>query len=425
MRTDSNGEFLLAEVASGSQTLVIDGTSAGEGQRQYGRYEYHLDVQAGKLNALPFVIWMSRLDTAHTVQIASPTSGETVLTTPRIPGLELRIPPNKVIRDAAGRIVTQVSITPIPVDQPPFPLPNVPVPIYFTIQPGGAHLEDVAGTGAIGARLIYPNFTSSPPGARMDFWNYDSHDRGWYVYGQGSVSADGRQTIPDPGVAIYEFTGAMIGTGLFLHERVDLRIADVVPIEVRRTYRPRDGATRSFGIGTMLSYDLFLVGDTFPYTYQDLILPDGGHIHYTRTSAGTSFEDAIYKHTGTQSAFSYFRDHGAGYNGGHDAHRRSDARARRRIHRPESRDGHKQPGRNDRRGDRQPARSDRALPRGVPAPRRRPADYHDVQHRSACLSCPASPGRKRCAPWSAWVCGRAPARQPHRHAPRLERLRGA
>jgi RHS repeat-associated protein len=345
VQTDSNGEFLLSDVPSGSQTLVIDGAPASQPNRRYGRYEYYMNVQAGQLNALPFVIWMTRLDTAHAVQIASPTTDETVVTTPRIPGLELRIPANKVVRDAAGKIVTQVSITAIPVDQPPFPLPNVPVPVYFTIQPGGAHLEDVANTGSIGARLIYPNFTSSPPGARMDFWNYDSHDRGWYVYGQGSVSADGRQTIPDPGVAIYEFTGAMIGlpsnapadgpppdgcwwggcgsnrklicsdfpgaagdpvdcyTGLFMHRRVDLRISDVVPIEIGRTYRPRDTATRSFGIGTMLAYDLFLVGDTFPYTYQDLILPDGGRIHYTRTSAGTSNVDAIYSHTSTPSAF--------------------------------------------------------------------------------------------------------------------------
>jgi hypothetical protein len=116
-----------------------------------------------------------------------------------------------VIRDSTGRIVTEISITAIPVDQPPFPLPKVPVPVYFTIQPGGAHLEDVGGTGAIGARLIYPNFSGGAPGARMEFWNYDSRDRGWYVYGQGTVSPDGRQTIPDPGVAIYEFTGAMIG----------------------------------------------------------------------------------------------------------------------------------------------------------------------------------------------------------------------
>src|SRR5437763_14971815 len=131
----------------------------------------------------------------------------------------------------------------------------------------------------------------------MDSGNSGSHDRGWYVYGQGSVSADRRQTIPDPGVAIYEFTGAMIGgpgnappfgpphggcqrgdpvdcyTGLFLHKRVDLRVNDVIPIEVARTYRPGDNATRSFGIGMMFNYDIFLIGDTNPYTYQDLILP--------------------------------------------------------------------------------------------------------------------------------------------------------
>jgi hypothetical protein len=139
---------------------------------------------------------MTRLDTRHAQGIASPTRSETVITTPRIPGLELRIPAGKVIRDSAGRIVTEVSITAIPVDQPPFPLPNVPVPVYFTIQPGGAHLEDVGGNGAVGARLIYPNFSGGAPGARMDFWNYDSRERGWYVYGQGSVSKDGRQTVP-------------------------------------------------------------------------------------------------------------------------------------------------------------------------------------------------------------------------------------
>jgi hypothetical protein len=173
VQSDANGEFLLTEVSAGGQTLVIDASTASQ-QRRYGRYEYRMNVRAGQMNALPFVIWMSRLDVGNAVSIASPTMGETVVTTPRIPGLELRIPAGKVIRDAAGRIVTEVSITAIPVDQPPFPLPKVAVPIYFTIQPGGAHLEDVAGTGAVGARLVYPNFSASAPGARLDFWNYDA-----------------------------------------------------------------------------------------------------------------------------------------------------------------------------------------------------------------------------------------------------------
>jgi RHS repeat-associated protein len=71
----------------------------------------------------------------------------------------------------------------------------------------------------------------------------------------------------------------------------------------RRTYRPRDPASRAFGIGTNLSYDFFLVGDTSPYTYQDLILPDGGRVRYTRTSPGTSFSDAVYTHTNTGSKY--------------------------------------------------------------------------------------------------------------------------
>ena len=70
------------------------------------------------------------------------TTKETVVTNPAIPGLELHIPAGTVIRDSQGNIVNQVSITAIPVDQPPFPLPlGVPVPVYFTIQPGGAHLQ--------------------------------------------------------------------------------------------------------------------------------------------------------------------------------------------------------------------------------------------------------------------------------------------
>jgi RHS repeat-associated protein len=327
-KTDANGEFLLRDIPAGTQTLVIDGGSADSGKRQYGRYEYRADIEARKLNALPFVIWMTRLDLAHEVSIPSPTASETIITNPRIPGLELHIPKDTVIRDAEGRIVTSVSMTAIPVDQPPFPLPNSFVPVYFTVQPGGAHLEGLNLQAAKGARLIYPNYSNAEPGSRMDFWNYDSREKGWYVYGQGTVSEDGKQIVPDEGVVIYEFAGAMVAspsfapeegpgncasggavggggpaeegdpvdcyTGLFMHRRTDLQIADIIPLSVYRIYRPRDSASRAFGIGTTLSYDMFLVGTTVGYTYQDLILPDGGRLHYTRTSAGTSWTDAVY-----------------------------------------------------------------------------------------------------------------------------------
>jgi hypothetical protein len=64
-----------------------------------------------------------------------PTTADVVITTPKIPGLELHLPRGSVIKDHHGNVVREVNITPIPVDRPPFPLPkHIDVPVYFTIQ---------------------------------------------------------------------------------------------------------------------------------------------------------------------------------------------------------------------------------------------------------------------------------------------------
>jgi len=336
-RSGADGRFLLQGVAAGAKTLVIDGASASQPGKSYGYFEARIPVEAGKTTALPYTIWLSQINTQHSVRIASPTAAEVVVTSPHIPGLELRIPKGTVLRDRAGRVVTEVSITPIPIDRAPFPLPTGYVPVYFTVQPGGVHLQGVDAASAQGGRLFYPNYRDEKPGTVLPFWNYDPVDKGWYVYGEGKVSADGKQVIPDSGVAIYEFTGAMISlpslaaaegpppddpcpkkppdisptaadpvdcsTGLFLHTRTDLALHDVLPIRLTRTYRPRDTISRSFGIGTNHIYGMFLVGDTSPWTYQELILPDGGRIRFNRTSAGTSFADAVYGSVGAPGAY--------------------------------------------------------------------------------------------------------------------------
>ncbi len=150
-----------------------------------------MNVGPGITVVLPFTIWMPLLDTADAVKIPVPTKTETVITTPLLPGLELRLPAQTVIHDLNGRVVNQISITPIPLDRTPFPLPNVQVPIYFTIQPGGAQLKILDPNGAKGARLIYPNTYNSPPGTPYQFWNYEADDQGWYIYGIGSAGLPG------------------------------------------------------------------------------------------------------------------------------------------------------------------------------------------------------------------------------------------
>jgi len=328
-RTDRTGRFLLAPLPSGHRPLIIDGRSASTTGVQYGVFEVGIDVQSGRTNALTFTSWMPRIDTLHAVKIPSPTTEDIVVTTPEIPNLEVHIPAGTVIRDIDGALTHEVSITPIPLDQPPFPLPkNVYVPIYFTVQPGGGYLYGANGLPSKGARLFYPNYKQEVAGKPFDFWRYDPDEQGWYVYGQGRVAADRRQIIPEPGVRVYEFTGAMVadpgfapaegpqpcnectagdpvdlGTGLFVMTKTDLALPDLIPIAITRTYRTRDFQSRAFGVGSSVPYDMFIVGDRFPYTYADVVQADGSRIHYSRTSSGTGYVDAVYEHVGSPSRF--------------------------------------------------------------------------------------------------------------------------
>jgi RHS repeat-associated protein len=332
-RTDESGRFLLKNLTPGWSELTIDGRPAHNPKSEidnpkwgYGVFEYGVEIKQGETNVLPFTIWLPKIDEQHAVKISSPTTAEVVVTTPRIPGLELRIPPNTVIYDHDWEVVKEVGLTPIPLDRTPFPLAtNIEVPLYFTAQPGGAYIRSRSG---IGARVIYPNKTAQPPGAGFNFWHYDPGPRGWYIYGQGTVTKDGKQVVPDPGVSVYEFTGAMfdpdpppppgaacrdpkkckdgdpvdLGTGLFVLERTDIFLPDIIPIALTRTYRQGDTNSRRFGIGTTHPYQIRL-WNPGGYLETNLILPDGGRIHYVRISPGTGFADAVFEHTATQTEY--------------------------------------------------------------------------------------------------------------------------
>jgi RHS repeat-associated protein len=328
VQTDRTGRFLLrlGTQPSGWKELVIEGATANRGRRKYGRFEVAAQIVGRKSVALPYTIWMPALDTKNAVQITSPTVKETVITTPHIPGLELHLPPHTAITDHDGRPVREISITPIPVNQPPFPLPTgVSVPVYFTIQPGGAYVAVKSyGNGRKGAWLVYPNYHNDPIGTEAKFWHYDPEEKGWYVYGMGKVGPSPNQATPNPDVALYEFTGAMfetlwgpgepggngprandpvdLSTGELLVEKTDLTVQDIIPLAVSRTYRTGDNGSRAFGIGATHPYAMRLWSANL-YTEVDLVLPDGRMIHYLRTSGGTGFTDAEFENTTSPTGF--------------------------------------------------------------------------------------------------------------------------
>lgn len=171
-KTDGRGRFLVSGINAEATTLVVDGGSANTGKRSYGRYDIRIRPVAGRSTDLGFPVWMTPLDTKHTVTFDTPTRSDVTLTTPQIPGLGVRIPKGSVVRDEHGKPVTELGITAIPVDRPPFPLPeNSAVPVYFTVQPAARTCSPRArrsSTRITRTKLPEPGSTSSPtiPSAR-------------------------------------------------------------------------------------------------------------------------------------------------------------------------------------------------------------------------------------------------------------------
>jgi RHS repeat-associated protein len=354
--SDQDGYFLLSNVPAGRQTLVIEGSTADRADASYGYFETLVDIRAGQTNALPFTIWIPKLDTEHTVNIPSPTTEEVVVTSPYIPGFEVRIPAGVVLRDRHGKVVTKVGITPVPLDRSPFPQPMT-FSVYYTIQPGGAVIQPVDRQKPTPAALVYPNYVKGAPGAVTNAWLYDPFDKGWYIYGHGRVSERGDVVNMEHGVGFYEFTmgahtfengpgmagpppcaggcckgasppdsrgGAQgssgmsdaggcgsdeagdpvsISSGLFIRSERDLTVNDITPLTVLRVYRQGDPNLRMFGYGwsSPLDWNLSLPVPT-DFSRINLVLPNGMQVQYD-APPGSSCCGAIYLNTTSPGIF--------------------------------------------------------------------------------------------------------------------------
>lgn len=305
--TGADGQFELTGLPEGTWLLAMDGRDVGSGY-----FDVQVSLHAGE-NRLHYQPYLPLLDKQHEIAIDSPTTRDVVLTTPKVPGLEVHIPKGTTITDADGNPVDRLGITPIPVKRTPIPMPQgVQVPVYFTVQPAGGEI-----TGGK-AQIYYPNYLDQEPGTRINFWTHEKRAEGWEIYGSGQVNGTGDQVIPDEGTFIENFDGAMInvpgwlkgllrgvlealgaagdpvdlGTGRFTYSQTDLTLGGNIPIQLERGYSSGDGQDRSFGMGTIGTYDTFLTSDQH-WEEADLNLSDGTTVHYERTSPGNGFTDAI------------------------------------------------------------------------------------------------------------------------------------
>jgi RHS repeat-associated protein len=312
--TDQFGHFLLKAGAPGRQKLAIDGATV-PGPLRYGFYEAGVTLAAGKTTELAWDIWMPVQDLSRSVSLPSPTTQEVVVTNPDLPGAEIHVPAGTKITDRFGKPVTQLTMTPLPLDRTPIPLaPGMP--IYFDLQPGGATVDGP------GLQVVYPNLTNHMAGTRLDFVTHDADapGMGWRAYGSGIVRPETKNIVPEDKTRLYRTSGFSViynplcgdqcpepgeesedgdpvnlSTGLFVMDKTDLVLPDVMPLALTRTYRQNLYVLKSFGIGQTNSFDLFIAPDQ--NGHYSLSLPDGGKVAF---APGV---DGVYRAQGTPTSF--------------------------------------------------------------------------------------------------------------------------
>ena len=245
------------------------------------------------------------LDTAHPVTLPLDAGGftttEVQATTPVIPGVVVTIPQGTKITGPDGNPVSQITITPVPVDRSPMPFPvGMTPPMLFTIQPGGAVPSQPLP-------ITFPNLTQAPPGAVADLWFFDLAAGQWQTWGTGTVTADGTQIVSDPGFGLPRFawhgtvdrvptaevlrdrhlTGGEpvdLVTGRFTVRTTDLLLPGRLPLALQRRYGSSMAASGPLGRGWSLdTYDA-RINDTAGVL--SLVLPNQSFSRFVQTAPG-------------------------------------------------------------------------------------------------------------------------------------------
>lgn len=291
--TDLAGNFLIQNPPIGSQVMLIDGDTANTSTAFYpSALPVAFNVTSGQANTLPYPIYLHEINQNF---ISINPASDTIVTDPKVPDFQMKIPAGVNIIGWDGQVNTKVSVTPVPIDR--LPIKPIPLGVYtrtvfmFSFgKPGGGYPSQPIP-------VTYPNDLKGNPGDRANFWYYDEspnpdpNSHQWKIYGQGTVTPDGRQIIPDPGVGMPKFCcgatfvtllnaaasnigpspspidGKQLGgepvdlsTGNFSITQNDLSLSGPIPIAATRNQRSFSTAYYygTFGQNASFGFDIFM-----------------------------------------------------------------------------------------------------------------------------------------------------------------------
>lgn len=306
--TDAAGAFLLTGVLAGNQRAVlVDGRTSSSVGITYPVIAEPVNIVANQSNQMPYTFYLPRIDTQYEVTVIP--NQNTIVTTPRVNNLQTTIPAGANLRNRDGSVVTRVSMTPVPIDRTPAPLPaDISTMMVYTNQPGGA-ISDIA------MPVTYPNLSGVSPGILLDLYTFNHDTVQWQKYGVGKVSADGKTIVPeiDPSTnkpyGLKDFSWHFVRAskdgnvcprqctscqgknpvdlfnGIKIEREVDIAFGGVRGgLMLGRTYTS-DRATITkgqFGLGTRSNYEMKLAGSFTQGGSGKLILPEDVFIDPTQ-----------------------------------------------------------------------------------------------------------------------------------------------
>lgn len=321
--TDDSGNFLLQDPPTGDQVVLVDGGPASTPDTPYPTIPVSMTIAVGTTNELPYAPHLHVQKNYNFTTIDR--MQDTVATDPGMPDTALRIPAGTDIVGWDGQRNTKVSMRTVPIGSLPVPPPPPQVSaktvfmFFFGKQGGGTPSQPIPFTA--------PNDLGLTPGDKADLWYFDESPNlgeapnDWRVAGTGTVSADGKTIVSDPGVGIPKFCcGASLwnprqrenpqqggqtpqlgqgtsagdpvdlSTGIFMFTATDMVLPGRIPVAITRTYRSGDSVPGPFGLGTTMSYDDFLEqtsSSVLTYVYrgnartQFFRQPDGSFVNTT------------------------------------------------------------------------------------------------------------------------------------------------
>ncbi len=313
--TDAAGNFLLTGLPPGQVTLRMDATPANP---LYPMWPYMATLTANMINLLPDWTINPPPTADKFTQINNATQTQ-VITDPRFPGLEIKLPAGVQIIGWEGIPKTQIAVEKImpdklPVSAPPFPMREA-YQISFGSPMGGMPTAPIPVT--------LPNVADLEPGEETDIWYYDGSPLGtvgeWKIAGRGTVSPDGKTVVSNPGVGIPRFCGVCgllslscpppdkpdqpppddcpvggnpicLYVGQELMSMELLSLGGLTPIDLSMKYHPVDafnnraGTVGSVGFGWVLSYDIAFL--PFEGRQKRLVLPGSKFVDFVDDGTG-------------------------------------------------------------------------------------------------------------------------------------------